>query len=175
MKIKTIACINKKRAIGKDGKLMYNLPNDMENFKSLTMGNIVIMGRETFESLPGKKPLAGRINIILSRDKDFCIDAGFEDTYIFCSSDSALEFAKTNYPEKDVWVIGGSSVYKLFMYSGLVDEQYLTIVSDESDGDTYYPDGYDDEYQWERLYRSYIQRDKGNKLSYIFTVLKRKK
>lgn len=171
-KIKTISCINKKRAIGKENKLLYSLSNDMQNFKSLTMGNVVLMGQNTFESLPGKKPLSGRYNFILTDDEDYNVDIN-DNVFIVNSIPDALILSETLFPDLDLFVIGGASVYAQFMEQDLVDEQYLTIVSDEKEGDAYYPDGYDDDDKWRTLYRSYSQRDKGSGLSYIFTVLKR--
>ena len=66
-----IACINNNGAIAKDGNLMYNIKADMDNFKSLTIDNVVIMGRKTFESLPNSKPLKNRINIIVTGNSEY--------------------------------------------------------------------------------------------------------
>ena len=68
---KIIACINQKRALGKDGKLLYTIKNDLANFKRMTVGNVVIMGRKTFESLPNGEPLKDRINIILTSNEEY--------------------------------------------------------------------------------------------------------
>lgn len=171
-KIKTICCLNKNRAIGKNNELLYSLPNDMQNFKSLTMGCVVLMGQNTFESLPGRKPLVGRYNFILTDDNEYNVEPN-EHVYIVHSIDDALDLSEALFPDIDLFVIGGASVYQQFIEKDLVDEQYLTIVSDDKEGDAYYPDGYDDEARWRTLYRSYSQRDKGNGMSYIFTVLKR--
>ena len=70
---KIIACINKRGVIGNHGKLLYSIKNDMKNFKSMTIGNVVIMGRYTFESLPKKKPLKDRINIIITNQNNIGI------------------------------------------------------------------------------------------------------
>ena len=171
-KIKTICCLNKQRVIGNDNKLLYHLPNDMQNFKSLTMGNIVLMGRKTFESFPGT--LDGRTNIVMTSDRDYFAEPS-DNLYIVHSINDALELAYANFQDKDIFVIGGETVYNQFLERDIVDEQYLTIVSDEKEGDTFYPEGYDDASKWRTLYRSYSQRDKGNDLSYIFTVLKRER
>ena len=66
-----IACINGKNAIANEGKLMYHIKADLENFRSLTIGNVVILGRRTFESLPNSRPLPGRITIIVTRNTDY--------------------------------------------------------------------------------------------------------
>ena len=68
---KIITCINKKGVIGNEGKLLYHIKNDLANFKRMTVGNVVIMGRKTFESLPGGKPLNDRINIVLTHDAEW--------------------------------------------------------------------------------------------------------
>ena len=73
MKFIIIACVNELNYIGKDNKLLYTIKEDLNHFKNLTNGNVVIMGRKTYESLP-KKPLPNRINIILTRDKNYVAD-----------------------------------------------------------------------------------------------------
>ena len=70
-KYTAIVCINNKNAIGNSGNLMYHIKADMKNFKSLTTDNVVIMGRKTFESLPNKRPLKNRINIIVTENIDY--------------------------------------------------------------------------------------------------------
>ena len=76
---KIIACINQKRALGKDGKLLYTIKNDLLNFKRQTLGNVVIMGRKTFESLPNKEPLKDRINIILTSNEEYGVSQDFDN------------------------------------------------------------------------------------------------
>src|SRR3972149_8133817 len=103
----------------------------MKRFKMLTMGHPVIMGRTTYESIG--KPLPGRINIILTRDKSFkapgCIAA-----YSF---EEALTLARETDSE-EVFIIGGGKVYEQAMQ--IADKLYLTIVEGKFDADTYFPE-----------------------------------
>ena len=73
-KFKLIACFNKKRVLGKDGHLIWRIGNDMANFKRQTLGNVVVMGRKTYESLPNGEPLKNRINVIVTSNKEFGVD-----------------------------------------------------------------------------------------------------
>lgn len=79
--MKIIVAVDLNWGIGCDGKLLQHIPEDMKFFKEKTIGNVVVMGRETFESLPGKNPLKDRVNIVLSRDRSFK-----DDRLIICNS-----------------------------------------------------------------------------------------
>ena len=90
--------------IGRDNSIPWRLPEDMARFKDLTMGHTVIMGRQTWESLPAKfRPLPGRRNVVVTRQADFMAQGAEVVT--------SLEDA----PLEDAWVIGGSQIYGLAM------------------------------------------------------------
>lgn len=138
MKINIIACINSVDAIGKDNKLLYRIPSDLLNFKLLTDGRVIIMGRNTYESLP-KKPLKNRIHIIISSDADYtptCREG--ETVYVVNSIDAAIQTAET-FGIEEVFVIGGASVYRQFMEQDNVDKLFITLVEDEEEGDVHFP------------------------------------
>lgn len=127
-----IYCRSLNNVIGLQNGLPWRIPGDLSRFKKLTDGGIVVMGRKTWDSLP-KKPLAGRVNVILSSGP-----ATHEDmnTYFAGSPARVLEIIR-QHKEKQAWLIGGVSVYKEF--SGLVNEVYETVVmSNQVVGDTYY-------------------------------------
>lgn len=129
-----IACINQSNKIGAKGKLMYDNKKDMKIFKELTTGNIVIMGRKTWESLP-VKPLPGRINLVLSESVE---EKEREDLKFFHSKTTLLNWIKKNHPDKEAYVIGGGTVYELLIN----DCNYAIITKVEDDqvyGDTYFP------------------------------------
>lgn len=107
--MKAIVAVDKSWGIGKDGKLLVHLPKDLLYFKEKTLGKIVVMGRETFESLPGKKPLPNRINIVLSRNPEFKADC------TICNSMGALFKELEGYNMDEVFIIGGEKVYKEFL------------------------------------------------------------
>lgn len=126
------AVAEKDRAIGKDNKLLWNIPEDLEHFKKTTLGHPVIMGSRTFESLPGGA-LPNRVNIVLSDEKDYQAD----DAIVVNSLDDALrEAEKTGTDE--VFVIGGGFVYS--QYLPKADRLYLTLVEGSYEADTYFPD-----------------------------------
>jgi len=121
-------------AIGKKGELLYNLPEDMKYFRRMTQGKVVVMGMNTFLSLPGPAPLKNRINVVLSADKDF-VAPGCENVHSF---DELFEKLK-EYPEDNVMLIGGGSLYNA-LYSKC-KRAYITWVDAMTEGaDTFIPD-----------------------------------
>lgn len=154
-KFKIIACFNKKRVLGKDGHLIWRIGNDMANFKRQTLGNVVIMGRKTYESLPNGEPLKDRINVIISANEEFSVDSKFENVFIVKTIEDAVELCETLFDDKELFVIGGESIYRQFMERGLVDEMRLTIVNDETEGDVFFPEYNEDD--WYVYYKSMAQ------------------
>ena len=170
---KIIACINEKRVIGKDGNLLYHIKNDLANFKSMTVGNVVVMGRKTFESLPGGKPLPDRINIVLTTDVEYAIEPN-DNVFITHSVQDTVDLCEALFPDKEWFVIGGESIYKQFMENGLVSEMRLTLVNDDSDGDTFFPEFSEDD--WYTYYNSMSMVSKRDyvETSFYFKILKKK-
>lgn len=102
--------MDKNWGIGKDGALLFRIPEDMRHFRRMTTGKVVVMGRKTFESLPGGRPLAGRTNIVLSTDKAFS-PAGAT----VCRSLRELKEELKRFGTDDVFVIGGQRVYEALL------------------------------------------------------------
>lgn len=134
MKVSLVAAMGKNRVIGLNGDMPWRgrLPADVEHFVNTTRGKAVIMGRKTWESLPkGSKPLAGRKNIVLTRDTEFkapgCI--------VVHSAEEALLEAEG---KREAVVIGGSEIYELFL--PLADTMYLTLIDREFVGDAFFPE-----------------------------------
>jgi len=172
---KIIACINQKKALGKDGKLLFHIGNDLVNFRKMTSFNgVVIMGRKTYESLPNGEPLKDRINVILTSDEEFGVSPEYENVYIAHSVNDVVELCDAFFYDKELFVIGGESIYRQFMEQNLVDEMRLTIVKDDSDGDVFFPDYAEDE--WYSYYKSMAQVSswEGMDKSFYFEVLKKK-
>ena len=187
MKFKIIACINSSFCLGKKNGLLYKIPNDLANFKRITNNGVVIMGRSTFESLPGKKPLKNRINVILTTDTKYKVDA--DNVFVAHTISEVIDLCnKEPFKEKNCFVIGGASVYAQFLANELVDEMYITTVKDHSAGDAYFPDIFKDG-NWDVFYDGdyqsfspidYIKADSipttddWKILKYKFTIYKRK-
>jgi len=114
--------------IGRDGTLPWHIPADLKRFKTLTMGTVMVMGRKTFESLPGLLP--GRRHVVITRDSGWS-SAGAE---IALSREEALALAG----DDPVSVIGGAAIFELFL--PLADRIELTDVLADIDGDTVMPD-----------------------------------
>ncbi len=133
MKIKLIAATDLNFGIGKDGNLLFKIPEDLRLFKQLTTGNIVLMGRKTFESI-GCKSLSDRINIVISSTKKY----ENEGVIAFDNLETVVEYSKQNFSDKDLYVIGGGQVYEeCIKYA---DEIILTKYNKVyEDVDTYFP------------------------------------
>lgn len=133
MKIKLIAATDLHYGIGKNGSLLFKIPEDLRLFKQLTTGNIVLMGRKTFESI-GCKPLPDRINIVISSAKKY----ENEDVITFDNFEAAVEYCKYNFSDKDLYIIGGGKVYEECMK--YADEIILTKYNKVyEDVDIYFP------------------------------------
>ncbi|MGI6538794.1 MAG: dihydrofolate reductase [Caldicoprobacterales bacterium] len=102
-----IVAVDENWNIGKGGKLLQPIPEDLKQFKSKTMGKVVVLGRKTLSTFPGKKPLAGRINIILTRQKDFFIEPS-----LICHSFTELFALLSLFKDDDIFIIGGGEIYK---------------------------------------------------------------
>ena len=176
LKFIIIACINQKRAIGKNGKLLYHIGNDISNFARMTKNNgVVIMGRKTFESLPNGEPLKDRINIILTSNEEYGVSKDFDNVYIVHSVKEVIELCEAFFSDKELFVIGGEALYRQFMDGDLVDELRLTVVKDYEEGDVTFPEF--NEGEWSTYYKSMAQVSswEGVDKSFYFHILKRKK
>lgn len=128
MNISMIAAVGRNLELGKANDLIWHFKEDMRFFKQTTIGNTVIMGRKTFESLP--KPLADRQNIVITNNKNYTA----EGADVVFSLDEALEKCKN----ENVFIIGGGKIYGEFLPRA--SKLYLTEINDTcADADTYFP------------------------------------
>ena len=122
--------------IGNKGKLPWSLSEDMAHFRAMTLGNVVIMGRKTFESLPG--PLVGRVNVVITRDPSLSLPRG--NVYRAESIKEALAIAQRVVDMKharEIWVIGGAEIYKQML--PLATNVWVTEIDADFDGDAKMP------------------------------------
>ena len=122
--INLIAAVGKNLELGKDNKLVWHIPEDLKYFKEITTGKTVVMGRKTYESIG--KALPNRNNIVLSRN-----NIRLDDVTVINNYKEVLNISD------NVFIIGGASIYKLFL--PYADNIYLTEIEDTSECDSYFP------------------------------------
>ncbi|MGA2667046.1 MAG: dihydrofolate reductase [Patescibacteria group bacterium] len=125
------AVAEKNRAIGKNNKLLWNIPADLEHFKKITLNHPVIMGQKTFESIG--RPLPNRENIVIAKDLNLKVN----DCIVCHSIDEAIEQASQK-DQNEIFFIGGGSIYAQTI--DLADKLYLTLVEGDFEADTFFPD-----------------------------------
>lgn len=142
-KISVIAAIGRNRALGRDGKLLWSIPDDLKRFKALTLGHPVIMGRKTWESLPETfRPLPGRANIVITRDRSYEAPGAI----LAQSFPQALSLARDAEGAGEIFAIGGQQVYECAL--PFASKLYLTVINDEKEGDAFFP-AYEEEFSKE--------------------------
>ncbi|MBN7774431.1 dihydrofolate reductase [Clostridium aminobutyricum] len=161
--MKIIVAADRKWGIGKDNNLLTHLPGDLKYFKEMTLGKVVVMGRKTLESLPGKKPLPGRTNIVLSGDKNYKADC------LVCHSEEELAHELEKYDTEDIYIIGGAKVYADMR--DCCDTYYVTKILDEFDADRHF-ENLDLCQDVELVWESELQEHNGTE--YKFTEYRRK-
>jgi dihydrofolate reductase len=136
-----IAAVAKNGVIGKDNRLLWNIPEDMAHFKALTAGQTVLMGRKTWESLPPRfRPLPGRRNIVVSRQADYVapgaeIASSLENALVLAST-AANDLSAAN--PANIFIIGGAEIYAQAI--ALADRLEITEVDLAPEGDTWFPE-----------------------------------
>lgn len=164
MVISLVAAMAKNRVIGKDGKMPWHLPAELQYFKRITLGKPVIMGRATYESVG--RPLPGRTNIVLSRSYQhpYKDDQGV----IWVSSPrQAIEVAGN---VEELMVIGGGHIYAEFL--PLADKLYVSEIDLDTPGDTYFPD-YHKQGEWQLVDSSEHPADDKNPHGFKALIYKR--
>jgi dihydrofolate reductase len=134
--ITIIVATDLNNGIGYNNGLLAHLPGDLKRFRKITMGHSLIMGKKTWESLPNK-PLAGRKNIVLTDNELDCFDCAETAR----SVEEALDLCE---PGKEIFIIGGGSVYRQFM--PLADRLMVTHIHAEFTADTFFPQISSDEW-----------------------------
>ncbi len=160
MRLSIIVAMDKNSVIGADGQLPWHLSSDLKNFKRITMGKPIVMGRKTYESIG--RPLPGRENIILTRDKTYQQPG----CTVLHEVDSLLAYCKD---KEEIMITGGSEIYKLLLDKA--SRIYLTEVEVTVDGDTFFPKYYSD--QWRETSRTRHPASAGNDHDFSFVVLDR--
>ena len=153
--------MDKNRVIGKDGTLPWHISSDLKNFKKITMGKPILMGRKTHESIA--RPLPGRENIILTKNQNYfsegcVVKNNLNEVFSYCEKVTEL------------MVMGGATLYEQTLDKA--EKLYVTEVRASIDGDTFFPE-YDPD-QWTEIAKDSFKADENNEYDYSFTVLERK-
>lgn len=139
--MKAIVAVDKNWGIGNKGELLARIPEDQKFFRDMTINKVVVMGRETLESLPGGNPLKDRVNIVMTRNSEY----RKENVIIYRSIDELLKGLE-EYDSQDIFIIGGESIYRQML--PYCDEIYVTKVGREYEADRFFPELDGDE-SWE--------------------------
>lgn len=156
-----VVAVSHNGVIGRDGGLPWHISTDLRRFKAITMGKPLIMGRKTWESLP-KKPLPGRPNIVITRQKNYRADGAI----VVSDIPSALAAAGQ---VEEVCVIGGGEIFDMFLAQ--TDRIYLTEIDLQVDGDTFFPSI--DPAQWTETGREIHARGPNDSAGFVLRVLDR--
>lgn len=155
--ISIIAAVGKNYELGKDNDLIWHLKDDLRNFKNITMGKKIIMGANTYKSLPSK--LEGRTYIVLSKTLK-----NLKDAQVFNNFNVLLQYL--NNLQEEIIVIGGASIYKLFL--PYVDKIYLTEIDDTKLADVYFPI-----FDKNKYHKKIIKKIEENGINYRFVEYER--
>lgn len=164
-KVCAVVAIGRNRELGKQGKLIWRIPADVQRFRDLTRGHPLILGRKTFESILSYRgtPLPDRTNIVVTRDRDW----KYEGVIVTHSLEEALEKARNAPGAEEIHIGGGAELYKEALPQ--IDKLYLTLIDGEaSDADTFFPP-YDDQFtkkvfeeahEWEGITYAYVDLER---------------
>ena len=137
MRVTIYAAVAENGVIGREGGLPWRLSSDMKRFKAGTMGNPIVMGRKTWESFP-KRPLPGRLNIVISRDPAYRAEGAEVVTSLKDAVTLATAKGRCIAGAEEICIVGGGEIYRQAI--GLADRLKLTHVLADIDGDTLFPE-----------------------------------
>lgn len=165
MDISFVVAVSENNVIGKDNKLIWHLPADMKFFKEITTGHCIITGRKNYESIPDKfRPLPDRINIVITRQKDYKAPGAI----VVGSVEEAISKAK-ELCDTEIFIIGGAEIFKQsFPY---VNKIYLTKIYHHFEGDVFFPEF--DLKDWKETERIQGIVDERNKYRHDFITLEK--
>ncbi len=127
-----IVAYTRNRVIGKDGKIPWRIKGEQRRFRELTTGNVVVMGRKSYDEIG--KPLPNRFTIVVSSTAQYSA----ENCVTVSSLSEAIEYAKENRPEENIYLSGGAGIYREGIE--LAEKLFITEIDAEIDGDTFFPE-----------------------------------
>lgn len=158
-----IVAMSDNNVIGKDNKIIWNLPEDLKRFKEITTGHTIVMGRKTFESLG--RVLPNRKHIVITRDETYSVDN--ENVEIVNDIETIDKYINS---EEEVFVIGGAIIYKQLINK--VNKMYVTKIHEKFQGDAYFP--LINEEEWKITEKETGIKNEQNPYDYEFLVYERK-
>lgn len=144
--MKCIAAVDNNWAIGLKGRLLVTIPNDQKMFRNETSGKVIVLGHKTLETFPNGIALAGRTNVILSREKNLSI----RNAIVVGNVKETFEVI-SKYPSDDIYFVGGQSIYEQFL--PYCDKAIITKLDQEYEADAYFPN-LDKDDNWEMIAES---------------------
>lgn len=160
-----LVAMAKNRVIGRNNRLPWHLPADLKHFKFLTMGQTIVMGRKTYESIG--KPLPGRANVIITRQADYEVPGAM---VVHSLEDALLICEETSTGHSENFIIGGEKLYRQALK--ICQRMYITEIQRNFDGDVFFPEF--DRSEWEETQRDKHIGESEDSFEYHFVVLERK-
>lgn len=160
-----IVAVSDNQVIGKDNDLIWHLPKDLAFFKRTTSQHHMLLGRRTFEAIGG--PLKNRFHLVISRNFEY----EHPEVAVFNDIEKAIEFA-SNKGESELFIAGGGKIYEYCLENDLVDQIYLTRVHATFEGDTFFPELSED--QWELVSSEKEKSDERNAWDMSFQLFRRR-
>ncbi len=164
-RMEMIVAVDRSWAIGRKNRLLASIPQDQKQFREKTMGNVVIMGRKTLESLPGGQPLFHRVNLILSRNPEYQV----KGAQVVHSQEELFEVLE-EYEKQKIFVAGGGEIYRLLL--PFTDVVHVTKIFNSYEADTFFPN-LDEDGAWQLVAES--EEQTCFDLEYRFYQYERKK
>lgn len=158
--MRLIVNVDNNWGIGLKNKLLVRIPNDMKFFRNQTIGKVIVMGRNTLESFPQSQPLAGRTNIVLTRNMDYKVNGAT----VVHSIEELMEELK-QYKEDDIYIIGGETIYRQML--PYCQKAHVTKVNHSYEADAHFPN-LDKEPGWKQIEES--EEQTYFDLEYVFTT-----
>ncbi len=165
LRLSLLVAMAKNRVIGRNNRLPWHLPADLKHFKFLTMGQTIVMGRKTFESIG--KPLPGRANIIITHQTDYEVLGA---TVVNSLENALMICEETSTDNSENFIIGGEKLYRQTLK--LCQRIYITEIQRDFEGDVYFPEF--DLTDWKETQRDKRISDSDDRLEFHFVVLDRK-
>ncbi len=164
-RLSLLVAMARNRVIGRNNKLPWHLPADLKHFKFLTMGQTIVMGRKTYESIG--RPLPGRANIIVTRQTGYEVPGAIVVNTI---DDALLICERTGSINGENFIIGGEELYRQTLK--ICQRIYITEIQRDFEGDVFFPEF--DPNEWEETQRDRHISENDTNLEYHFVVLDRK-